>query len=245
MNWNRKDNHYRTKFLLESYVLSIPRLCGIYCENLIFSCTVPVSFGWTLFTVIFTNQSLHVTFTFIQFWRNVKSKISKLEPKYQLPNANNVKINFKPYFQSIFMTILTFLEAKREVFMHVFVSQNYLTSLKFYTYLIQAFVCISTLLAVAAAAPQVYHGVRPAGYGYAAGQTSHQSVTKADGEVRSVQVRDFNFRGFFKFSFVDLLSNTDYKDFTHHNKIHVNDFSKKFLHKIMLFKPHIKMSITN
>ena len=47
---------------------------------------------------------------------------------------------------------------------------------------------MSALLAVAAAAPQVYHGVRPAGYGYAAGQTSHQSVTKADGEVRSVQV---------------------------------------------------------
>merc|ERR1719264_901013 len=49
----------------------------------------------------------------------------------------------------------------------------------------KAFVCVSALLAVAAAAPQY----RPAGYGYApAGQTSHQSVTKADGEVRSVQV---------------------------------------------------------
>ena len=58
---------------------------------------------------------------------------------------------------------------------------------------------MSALLAVAAAAPQVYHGVRPAGYGYAAGQTSHQSVTKADGEVRSVQVTILilSFREFF------------------------------------------------
>merc|ERR1719305_1769746 len=45
---------------------------------------------------------------------------------------------------------------------------------------------MSALLAVAAAAPQVYHGVRPAGYGYAAGQASkafgagHAAVHQVD-----------------------------------------------------------------
>lgn len=46
--------------------------------------------------------------------------------------------------------------------------------------------CLSALLCAASAAPQLYAGVNP-GYRQA-GQTSHQSVTKADGEVRTVQV---------------------------------------------------------
>merc|ERR1719381_402494 len=44
----------------------------------------------------------------------------------------------------------------------------------------KALICLCSMLTVSTAAPQLYHGVRPA-----AGQTSHQSVSKADGEVRS------------------------------------------------------------
>merc|ERR1711962_1711190 len=46
----------------------------------------------------------------------------------------------------------------------------------------KAFLCVTFLAACASA--QIYR----AGPAYGAGQTSHQSVTKADGEVRSVQV---------------------------------------------------------
>merc|ERR1712121_410392 len=48
----------------------------------------------------------------------------------------------------------------------------------------KAFLCLTAIVACASGAPQLY-AARPA---YGAGQTSHQSVTKADGEVRSVQV---------------------------------------------------------
>merc|ERR1712212_1091005 len=50
----------------------------------------------------------------------------------------------------------------------------------------KAFLCASALLATAVAVPvNPYHAAPTYGY---AGQTSHQSVTKADGEVRHVQV---------------------------------------------------------
>merc|ERR1712002_533582 len=50
----------------------------------------------------------------------------------------------------------------------------------------KAFLCASALFAVAIAAPSNPYHAAPT-YGYA-GQTSHQSVTKGDGEVRHVQV---------------------------------------------------------
>merc|ERR1712002_143997 len=50
----------------------------------------------------------------------------------------------------------------------------------------KAFLCASALFAAAIAAPANPYHAAPS-YGYA-GQTSHQSVTKGDGEVRHVQV---------------------------------------------------------
>merc|ERR1719308_734211 len=49
----------------------------------------------------------------------------------------------------------------------------------------KAFLCLTAIAACATAAPQIYRAAPVYGH---AGQTSHQSVTKADGEVRSVQV---------------------------------------------------------